>query len=139
MASQRLNHTIIAVLSIFLTMIILAGCATTADKVDKLELSTRGYEKALRWSKFDMAYSYIKWDSAEPPSIPDYLANVRITKYIISSRNFDEESMTATQIVSIRYYHQTDPRERSVEDRQKWKYFDDKKRWYLISSPPEFK
>jgi hypothetical protein len=139
MASQRLKQNIIVVLSIFLMMTILAGCATTADKVDKLELATRGYEKALRWSKFDMAYSYFKWDSAEPPSIPDYLSNVRITKYIITNRNFDEESMTATQAVSIRYYHQTDPRERSMEDHQKWKYFSDKKRWYLISDPPEFK
>ena len=47
--------------------------------------------------------------------------------------------MTASQVVTINYYNQSDLRERELEDHQKWKYFSDEKRWFLISEPPAFK
>ena len=132
--SQKLFMSII----ICLLLLLLGACATTADKMDKLNSTLRGYEKALRWAKFDMAYSFHKWDSDEQPSIPNHLKNIRLTSYGVGNRSFDEKTMTAKQTVTIRFYNQSDLRERTLEDKQRWKYFPDSKRWYLISEPPTF-
>lgn len=134
-----IKHTVITFFTISFTALVLASCATTADKADKLERTVRGYEKALRWAKFDMAYSYFKWESGEQPVIPENLKSIRLTQYRIANRKFDEDSMTASQVVTINYYNQSDLRERELEDHQQWKYFSDEKRWYLISKPPAFK
>lgn len=137
--SYRINKAIISLLFVGFTMTLIGGCATTADKVDKLDLAARGYEKALRWSKYDMAFAYFKWESTEKPTVPDYINNIRLTKYRVVERNFNEDSMTATQTVMIRYYNLNDLRERRLEDHQKWKYYKEENRWYLTSNPPEFK
>ncbi|MCK4587570.1 MAG: hypothetical protein KAU29_09515, partial [Gammaproteobacteria bacterium] len=125
-------------LIICLLFLLLGACATTYDKMDKLNSTLRAYEKALRWAKFDMAYSFHKWDSNEQPSIPKHLKNIRLTNYSVNSRSFDEKTMTAKQTVTIGYYNQNNLRERSLDDKQQWEYFPDKKRWYLISKPPIF-
>lgn len=135
---SSLKHAAVTFISICIMALVLGACSTTADKQDKLERTVRGYEKALRWAKFDMAYSYFKWESGEQPVVPKDLKSIRLTTYRISNRKFDEESMTASQVVTIRYYNQSDLRERELEDHQKWKYFSDEKRWFLISKPPEF-
>ncbi|WP_455217927.1 hypothetical protein [Kaarinaea lacus] len=131
--------TLITFLTACLMALALSGCATTSDKLDRLERSVRGYEKALRWAKFDMAYSYVKWESGEQPMVPAYLKNIRLTNYSVANNKFDEDSMTASQVVTIYYYNQSDLREKQVEDHQQWKYFDDVDRWLLVSKPPEFK
>ena len=128
---------IIAIIFCFLVLT-LGACATSFDKMDKLNSTLRAYEKALRWSKFDAAYSYHKWDEDEQPSIPKHLKNIRLTSYSSSSQSFKESTMTAKQMVVIRYYNQENLRERTLEDKQSWKYFPDKKRWYLMSKPPSF-
>ena len=139
-AHHYLKHSqaIVTALTICLLLIILGACASTNDKMDKLNITLRGYEKALRWAKYEMAYSFHKWDTEEQPSIPEHLKNIRLTSYGASNQSFDEDNMTATQSVTIRYYNQNNLRERSLEDKQRWKYFSDKKRWYLISKPPAF-
>jgi len=139
-AHHYLKHsqTIVTGLTICLLLIILSACASTYDKMDKLNATLRGYEKALRWAKYEMAYSFHKWDTEEQPSIPEHLKNIRLTSYGANNQSFDEDNMTATQSVTIRYYNQNNLRERSLEDKQRWKYFPDKKRWYLMSKPPTF-
>ena len=133
------KHMLVISFTLSFVAIFLAGCATTADKLDKLTLAARGYEKALRWSKFDMAYSFFKWETGEQPVVPEELKSIRITKYLVANRKFDEDTMTAEQVVTIHYYHQSDLRERELEDHQKWKFFKEEERWYLTSKPPEFK
>ena len=132
------HQKIFASLIFFLLIISLSACSTTADKMDKLNTTLKGYEKALRWAKFDAAYSFHKWDSEEQPSMPDHLKNIRITKYGERNLVFDEKAMTAKQTVSISYYNKNNPVEKSLEDKQRWKYFPDEQRWYLISEPLSF-
>ena len=126
-------------LSICLLLILPGACAMTSDKMDKLNTTLKGYEKALRWSKFDAAYSFHKWDENEQPSIPKHLKNIRLTSYSVNNSNFDAATMTAKQTVAISYYNNNNLREKSLEDKQRWNFFADKKRWYLMSKPPTFK
>lgn len=133
------KRLLMAMLMVCFTVLVLGACSTTADKTDKLDRMLRGYEKALRWAKFDMAYSYFKWESGEQAIVPKHLKSIRLTQYRIASRQFDEDTMTATQVVTIKYYNQDNLREKELEDHQKWEYFSDEKRWYLVSQPPAFK
>ena len=125
-------------ITICLLLALLGACSTTYDKTDKLHSSLKGYEKALRWAKFEAAYSFHKWDEKEQPSIPKHLKDIRLTKYEVRNRIFDEKTMTAKQTVAISYYNTGNLREKSLEDKQRWKYFPDKERWYLMSKPPSF-
>jgi hypothetical protein len=124
---------------IYLTVVLLTACSTTGDKVDRLDQTLRAYESALRWAQFDTAYSFHKWDSAEQATVPAYLKSIRVTNYNVANRTFNEENMTAKQIVIIKFYNEDDARERTLEDHQTWKYFPDQNRWYLTSMPPDFK
>ena len=139
-ANRYTKHSkkIVIGFTISLLVITLGACATTYDKMDRLNSTLRAYEKALRWAKFDMAYSFHKWYENEPPSLPKHLKDIRLTSYSASNQSFNEDNMTAKQTVSIRYYNQNNLRERSLENKQRWKYFSDKKRWYLMSKPPIF-
>ncbi|NOX76988.1 MAG: hypothetical protein GXP17_10335 [Gammaproteobacteria bacterium] len=125
--------------ALLLSGLLLGGCSTTADRMDRLDRTLNGYEKALRWGKFDAAYSFHKWGTDEQPSIPAHLKKIRMTRYEVTSRRFDEKTMTARQSVAIRYYDTDTATERELQDRQRWKYFEDAKRWYLMSDPPVFK
>ncbi len=129
---------IFASLSICLLLMLPGACATTSDKMDKLNTTLKGYEKALRWAKFEAAYSFHKWDTDEQPSIPRHLKNIRLTSYSVNNRKFDVKTMTAKQTVAISYYNKNNLREKSLEDKQRWKYFPDEERWYLMSEPPTF-
>lgn len=116
----------------------LTGCATTLDKMDSLNRTLRAYEKNIRWAKFDAAYSFHKWAPGEIPSIPKHLKYIRVTGYDVSGSSFDEKTMTATQTVAIRYYSMETSVEHTLEDKQRWQYDADIKRWQLISPPPTF-
>ena len=45
----------------------------------------------------------------------------------------------AMQAIGIRYYHTERLKEKSLVDRQKWKYDEEDKTWYLESGLPDFK
>lgn len=136
---SKRSQKIFTCLTICLSLMLLSACATTVDKMDQLDRTLKGYEKALRWARFDMAYSFHKWDTKELPTIPAHLKNIRLTSYKVSNSSFDEITMTAKQNVTLRFYSQDDPRERTLETKQSWKYFPANKRWYLMNEPPTFK
>ena len=124
--------------AICLLLMLPGACATTSDKMDKLNSTLKGYEKALRWAKFEAAYSFHRWDKDEQPSIPGHLKNIRLTSYSVSNRKFDAKTMTAKQKVAISYYNKNNLREKSLVDKQRWKFFPDEERWFLMSKPPTF-
>lgn len=137
MLSTHHRHFIPPLVVALLTSLLLGACAT-ADRLDALNQTLRAYEKAIRWAKFDIAYSFRKWDADEQPRLPARLKNVRVTGYEVGNSRFDEKTMTTTQFVTIRYYNTDTLRERSLEDKQRWKYFPEPKRWYLLSDLPDF-
>ena len=46
--------------------------------------------------------------------------------------------MTEDQTVSIRYYNTETSREKTLRVQQHWKYFEEEKRWFILSDPPDF-
>lgn len=121
-----------------MAILLLTGCATTSDMMDKLNTSLRGYEKAIRWAKFDSAYSYHKWDDDEQASIPSYMENIRVTHFETMGEKFDPKNKVMKRTVKLRYYNTEYQREKSMRYPQEWKFFEDSKRWYLVSAPITF-
>lgn len=124
--------------ALFITLL-LGACATTADLMDNLNKSLRGYEKAIRWAKYDAAYSFHKWEEGSQPSMPKDIENFRVTKYETFGEKFNEKDMVMKQTVKLRYYNTEDQREKSLQHPQEWKFYPKSKRWFLISEPITFK
>lgn len=133
---KQLSWTQLTV-AIFITLL-LGACATTGDKMDDLNKALRGYEKAIRWGKYDAAYSFHKWDKGVQPTIPANMENIRVTSYETVGEKFNEKLMIMKQTVKLRYYSTETLREKAMQLPQEWKYFPELKRWYLISEPITF-
>jgi hypothetical protein len=121
-----------------LCALILSACATQGDIMDNLNKTLRGYEKAVRWAKYEAVYSYHKWESEEEAEIPANMEKIKVTKYESSRQKFNQKDKVMKQMVTLRYYNTDDLRERSLKHRHEWKYFPKSKRWYLISDPIVF-
>jgi len=121
-----------------LAALLLSACATQGEMMDDLNKTLRGYEKAVRWAKFDAVYSYHKWETDKEADIPANMENIRVTKYESSNQRFDQQKLVMKQTVTLHYYNTDDLRERSLKHRHEWKYFPENKRWYLISDPIVF-
>jgi len=137
-ARRKHSHSFLRWLMLVLTALLLSSCATQRDIMDDLNKTLRGYEKAVRWGKFEAVYSYHKWEEDQEPEIPANMENIRVTKYEPSRQKFDKKNKIMKQMVTLKYYNTDDLRERSLKLRHKWEYFPKLKRWYLISDPIAF-
>jgi len=136
--TTRHAHLSCRAFTLLIAALLLAGCATTGDMMEKLNTSLRGYEKAIRWAKFDAAYSYHKWAEGEQASLPPNMENIRVTRFETTGEKFDAKNKTMKRTVKLRYYNTENQREVSMKYHQEWKYFEDSKRWYLTSTPLTF-
>jgi hypothetical protein len=122
--------------------LLLIGCAGLdigKENLKKFEETSRAYIMALRWGEFETAYGFKR-----PPSIddevPDFqdLRDVRVTSHRVKQTIISEDEMIVMQIVDFQYYRMRNVTVKTVTDRQKWEYDEEKKRWYLISDLPNF-
>jgi len=135
---QSQIFSVLSWLGLSLAALLLGACATQGKMMDNLNKTLRGYEKAVRWAKFDAAYSYHKWNADQEASIPANMENIRVTKYESSSQRFDQQKLVMKQIITLHFYNTGDLRERSLKHHHEWKYFPENERWYLISDPIVF-
>jgi hypothetical protein len=126
-------------LSVFL---VLAGCASLSansrmDKYDKISL---GYERALSWSDFTLAYSATK-AAQESQLLPDAgsYADIKVTSYDPAAPQTSQEGMTIKRVARIRYVHTTRMTELNLVTEEEWRYSDEAGRWFLYSGFPKFK
>lgn len=139
-ATQKQTHWARLAATLLITLL-LGACAgiESAEKMDDLNKTLRGYEKAIRWAQYDAAYSYHKWEGDVQPTIPKDIENFRVTQYETFGEKFSEKDMVMMQTIKLRYYNTETQREKSMQQLQKWKFFPEIKRWYLISEPITFK
>ena len=123
---------------LLLPALLLSACATTSARMDSLDRTLKDYDRAIRWGQFDAVYAFRKWEDDQRPVAPKSLQNLRVTQYKVLSSDLSIDKLSYTQVVKIHYYLLDSPRERQVTDRQKWKYDEEQKRWWLISEIPAF-
>lgn len=115
----------------------LYGCISDPKMVD-LEDTLRAYDRAVRWSNYQMIPAFRPKDKAHEMLAFDKLKSIRVTAYAQRQFRVSDTGTEADQIVEIRYYDDNVARENVEIDRQKWKYDDDLNHWVIVSDLPKF-
>lgn len=118
----------------------LMGCATSPAGRD-LTLTLNAYEKYIRWNELEQAMGFI--DPEARPSARDEafeldrFDQVRVTGYEVKARDLSPDERSLMQVVELRIYNRHTLRERTVIDRQQWRFDDEGDRWVNISGLPD--
>lgn len=122
-----------------LLLVLLSACAGTGgDKVRQSALSE--YGAAIRWGEFDRAQEFVD---------PIHRAEHPITELdrerfkLIQVSGYEVKHATATadglqQTVEIRVINKLTQSERTLTDRQTWRWDEAGKRFWLMSGLPDF-
>lgn len=123
---------------IFMTMLscamALLSCAETKRNAS-LDDSLTMYEKAIRWSEFGRASKYLK-DSENTDLFK--FEGVKVTSYQPAGRSVADGGLTVEETVKINFTLAGSQTEQTIVDRQIWEYDEEKDRWYLTTSLPDF-
>jgi hypothetical protein len=117
-----------------------AGCAT--DQRNQALIQTlNAYASTLRWGDFQSAQQFIdpKVREADPPTALDMARyqQVRVTGYDEGAGAVPDGENRVRQVVQIGLVNLNTQSERTVVDRQTWRYDPEKKRWWLMSGLPD--
>jgi hypothetical protein len=122
--------------------IVLAGCASlsTKSRMDQYDKISLGYERAMAWSDFTLAYSATK-AAQESQLIPDAssYADIKVTSYDPATPQVSQDGMTIKRVARISYVHTTRMTELGLVTEEEWRYSDDAGRWFLYGGFPKFK
>lgn len=116
---------------------ILISCSTV-DPMQALGHTWRAYERTIRWDDVSGAVHYLNEDAVSTAKFPKEIKNIKVTGYDVIRKSINDDDMTATQDVKIRYYNVSDLIEKNFVDKQKWQYDDKNNRWYLSSKLIQF-
>jgi len=129
-------------LNIVLLSLLVIGCASIKDmkKMEKLEHATDGYERAIRWSDFDLASSFLK--NQEDPDLNTQIENLKqfnVTAYKIKSFLPNADQTQILIISEIQYFKKAGLIVKDISHRQLWEYDKDRRSWFLTSGLPDLK
>ena len=129
------------VLAACLTLVTSVGCANieAKGKTAQLQDRTRAYRKAVRWSEFEIASTYVRRrDQSEYHYDSDFLDGIRVTSIEITERDVRLEDDEAIVKLEISYYHEDGGVVKEIVDAQTWWYDVDAEQWYLDGTFPDF-
>jgi hypothetical protein len=123
-------------------MSLLMGCAGLDMKKDnwgKFDQTSKAYLLSFRWGDYDLVYGFKKPPdiNEQAPEVQDF-SDLRITSYKVKQTIMSKDETIVIQIVDFDYYRTRDITLRTITDRQKWEYDEEKERWYLVSDIPSF-
>lgn len=123
-----------------LAALLCAGCAT--DQRNQALITTlNAYANTLRWGDFQSALQFVdpKVREAHPPSALDLARyqQVRVTGYDEGAGAVPDGENRVRQLVQIGLVNLNTQAERTVIDRQSWRYDPEKKHWWLTSGLPD--
>ncbi len=118
---------------------LLVACGGAAGKRTPRDQALYDYVSAVRWSDFDRAVTFIDPVTKEtsPMSATDLerYKQFQITGYEV--RTADSPSETEyEQVVEVRMINKHTQAERVVTDRQRWRWDEEAKRWWLVTGLP---
>jgi hypothetical protein len=97
------------------------------------------YAAAIRWGRFESAADFMA-PSPRPPALDSaWLKNIHVTSYEVLYRKNLEKGSLIEQNVEIRYYHEQSGVEKTLLDRQRWRYQEKQNTWALESGLPAFR
>ncbi len=133
------RRTFLAASALALLMI-LAGCAT--DRRDRsLQTTLTAYAATVRWGTFAQAVSFLDpaYRNAHPLSDLDMARyrQVRVSEYDAGNGPVPVGKYKVKQVVRIGLINVHTQTERTIIDRQTWRYDPDTRHWWLTSGLPD--
>lgn len=115
--------------------------ASSASKAQKaLDANLVSYQLAIRWSDFEAAIGSldpaIQMEEGFSENIELQFKNYQVTGYTLKSIAWPD-AFSYMQRVEIRYIEIDTQVEKSIVDKQRWRYDAVAKRWWLISGLPK--
>lgn len=124
-----------------MAVLTLTACPSSSKITKSLDLTLAQYEKAVRWSEWEVATNHLAPSFLEQnplsPLDMDRLRLFRVTQYNIRSTTPFDAGTGLSQVVEIRMFNRNRAVERSLIDRQEWRYDADTERWFLHSGLPD--
>ncbi|MDP1696898.1 MAG: hypothetical protein Q8L45_03795 [Xanthomonadaceae bacterium] len=129
-------------LSVVLVVIVLAlaGCASESKKSKSLDAVLYAYAGAVRWGEFERA-----WEMVDPEVRKEHplsnlewsrFAQVQITGYKVQASGPTADG-DIEQFVQIGVVSRLSQAERVVVTKERWRWDDEAKRWWLVSGFPD--
>jgi hypothetical protein len=127
-----------------LCILLLLGCSAVEKlkektRMDRFADTTKSYGQAIRWQQWYVARAFVKDPEVAALSDVDALKKFQVISYDLIDADVSDDKAEAVQAIGIRYYHTERLKEKSLVDRQVWKYDEEDKTWYLHSGLPDFK
>jgi outer membrane lipoprotein-sorting protein len=115
--------------------------ASSASKAQKaLDANLISYQLAIRWNDFEAAIGSLDptiiREEGYSENIEAQFKNYQITGYTLKSATWPD-ALSYMQRVEIRYIEINTQIEKTVVDKQSWRYDAVAKRWWLISDLPK--
>ena len=124
-------------LALSLACLSLLGCSHDLH-IMKTEEEMSSYGSAIRWGLFEKAADFQPPEKRTPVNM-DFLKDIHVTSYSPTYRSEEDANSIIKQTVEIRYYREQTGVERTITDRQTWRFDKEKGRWFLESGLPTFK
>jgi outer membrane murein-binding lipoprotein Lpp len=122
------------------SLLLLAGCATQ-KRSDTLDTTLRAYASAVRWGDFQSAVVFLdpKTRADKMPTALDLARYklVQVSGYDAGNGPVPDGANQVRQIVHINLINVSTQSERSIVDRQTWRYDETTKHWWLTSGLPD--
>jgi len=127
-----------------LCILLLLGCSAVEmvrekTRMDRFADTTKSYGQAIQWQQWYVAKAFIKDPDVADLSDVEALKKFQVISYDLIDADVSDDKTEAVQAIGIRYYHTERLKEKSLVDRQEWKYDEEDKRWYLHTGLPDFK
>jgi hypothetical protein len=122
-------------------VLLLIGCSTfaTRKQQEQFEIASHVYEQALFLGKYEVANGFRKEQTSENKTLNfERLKKIKVTSYELRAIKVSKDQSLVNQTVEIKYYHLDYLIEKTITDKQRWKYNSAEKRWYLQSGLPDF-
>ena len=125
-----------------LTMIVLAlaGCAGVGSQKNRMEETLYHYAAAVRWGDVEQIIAFHEpatlADSPPEPLELERWRQLRVTGYRSRGREPQPDG-TVVQFAEIEFMNRHTLTTSALLDRERWRYDEDAKRWWLISGLPD--
>ena len=138
--NERMNRSpfriLIALLALMLALV--AGCGVGSQN-DLRDNTLFAYAGAIRWGHIDDAWSMVEPEYARRhPMTPlerERFEQVQITGYQVKGSEMVSEN-ELLQLVEIRLINRHTQAERTLQDRQTWRWDPQARRWWLATGLP---
>ena len=136
-----MNNKFLTGFFLILTLVLLPSCASMQQGKSKLTGTLEGYKAAVRWGPWESALDYLAPEYLQDNPVTELELNrlrlFGVTAYQERQVITDPEGTVVTQIVEMRLYNKRTAIERTLIDRQLWKWDAEREVWRLHSGLPD--